>query len=108
MGKAERRLLAFVLVCSWSRRIFLRFYFGDSTANFLRGHADAFEHFQNVPRVVLYDNLKSAVLERVGDAIHFNPDLLALAAHYHFAPRPVPINRPNEKPLIEYCSLLDT
>ncbi len=101
VGKAERRLLAFVLVCSWSRRIFLRFYFGDSTANFLRGHVDAFEHFQNVPRVVLYDNLKSAVLERVGDAIHFNPDLLALAAHYRFAPRPVPVRRPNEKGRVE-------
>ncbi|MDR3612685.1 MAG: hypothetical protein P4L53_03910 [Candidatus Obscuribacterales bacterium] len=29
-----------------------------------------------------HHNLKSAVLERVGDAIHFYPDLLALAAHY--------------------------
>jgi hypothetical protein len=31
-----------------------------------------------VPRVLLYDNLKSAVVERVGDAIRFNPALLAL------------------------------
>lgn len=41
-----------------------------------------------VPRVVLYDNLKSAVLERVGEAIRFHPTLLELAAHYHFQPPP--------------------
>lgn len=101
VGNAERRLLAFVMVLSWSRRIFLRFYFGDSTANFLRGHVDAFDHFQAVSREVLYDNLKSAVLERVGDAIHFHPDLLSLAAHYRFAPKPVPIRRANEKGRVE-------
>jgi transposase len=101
VGNAERRLLAFVMVLSWSRRIFLRFYFGDSTANFLRGHADAFEHWRAVPREILYDNLKSAVLERFGDAIHFNPDLLSLAAHYRFAPKPVPVRRANEKGRVE-------
>jgi hypothetical protein len=31
------------------------------------------------PRVALYDNLKSAVLERQGTVIRFNPTLLALA-----------------------------
>ncbi len=101
IGNAERRLLAFVMVLSWSRKIFLRFYFGDATANFLRGHVEAFEHYQSVPREVLYDNLKSAVLERVGDAIHFNPDLLALSAHYRFAPKPVGVRRANEKGRVE-------
>ncbi len=101
VGSAERRLLAFVMVLSWSRRIFLRFYFADGTANFLRGHVEAFEQFQSVPREILYDNLKSAVLERVGSAIRFNPDLLALAAHYRFAPKPVPVARANEKGRVE-------
>lgn len=101
IGNADRRLLAFVLVLSWSRRLFVRFYFGDCTGNFLRGHVDAFEHWQNVPREILYDNLKSAVLERIGDAIHFNPDLLSLSAHYRFAPKPVPVARANEKGRVE-------
>jgi transposase len=48
--------------------------------NFLRGHVAAFSHFNGVPRVCLYDNLKSAVLERRGEAIHFRPMLLELAA----------------------------
>lgn len=107
IGNAERRLLAFVMVLSWSRRIFLRFYLGDHTANFLRGHIEAFEQFQSVPREILYDNLKSAVLERVGNAIHFNPELLALAAHYRFAPKPVGVRQPQQKGRVErailYC-----
>lgn len=101
VGNAERRLLAFVLVLSWSRKIFFRFYFGDSTANFLRGHNDAFASFSGVPREILFDNLKSAVLERVGSAIHFNPDLLGLASHYRFAPKPVPVARPTSKGRVE-------
>lgn len=101
IGNAERRLLAFVIVLSWSRRIFLRFYLGDHTGNFLRGHVEAFEEFDGVPRGVLYDNLKSAVIERVGNAVHFNPELLALAGHYRFAPKPVGVRMANQKGRVE-------
>lgn len=101
IGDAEHRLLAFVMVLSWSRRIFLRFYLGDATGNFLRGHVDAFEHFGAVPREILYDNLKTAVLERVDSAIHFNPELLRFSAHYRFAPKPVPVARPTSKGRVE-------
>jgi transposase len=48
-----------------------------------------------------YDNLKSAVLERVGDAIRFHPTLLAFAGHYRFEPRPVAVARGNEKGRVE-------
>ena len=101
IGRALRPLMGFVLVLSWSRQIFLRFYLGAAMPNFLRGHVDAFSFLDSVPRVILYDNLKSAVLERVGDAIRFNPTLLELAAHYHFAPRPVAVARGNEKGRVE-------
>ncbi len=101
IGNAERRLLAFVMVLSWSRHIFLRFYTGDAMPNFLRGHVDAFEFFGSVPREILYDNLRSAVLERQGTAIRFNPDLLALAGHYHFLPKPVGVRMANQKGRVE-------
>jgi hypothetical protein len=74
---------------------------GDATGNFLRGHVEAFEHFQAVPREVLYDNLKSAVIERVDSAIRFNPELLNLAAHYRFSAKPVPVARPTSKGRVE-------
>ncbi len=101
IGRARRTLNAFVLVLSWSRQIFLQFYLDQQMENFLRGHVAAFDAWQGLPKVILYDNLKSAVLERRGDAIRFNPTLLALAAHYRFEPRPVAIARGNEKGRVE-------
>ncbi|OGB76762.1 MAG: integrase [Burkholderiales bacterium RIFCSPLOWO2_12_FULL_67_210] len=101
IGKAKRPLMAFVAVLSWSRRIFLRFSLDARMESFLRGHVQAFESWGGLPRVLLYDNLKSAVLERQGDAIRFSPTLLAFAAHYHFEPRPVAVARGNEKGRVE-------
>ena len=101
IGQAKRPLMAFVMVLSWSRQIFLRFYLNQQTSNFLRGHVAAFEHWQGLPKVLLYDNLKSATLERQGDAIRFNPQLLEFAAHYHYEPRPVAVYRGNEKGRVE-------
>lgn len=101
IGRAKRPLMAFVMVLSWSRQIFLRFYLNQRMENFLRGHVAAFNAFAGAPKVLLYDNLKSAVLERRGDAIHFNPTLLSLAAHYRFEPRPVAVARGNEKGRVE-------
>ena len=101
IGQAKRPLMAFVAVLSWSREIFLRFYLGAHMENFLRGHVDAFTAWGGVPRVALYDNLKSAVLERQGTVIRFNPILLALAGHYRFEPRPVAVARGNQKGRVE-------
>jgi transposase len=73
-------------------------------ANFRRGHVAAFETWHGLPRVLLYDNLKSAVIERQGEAIRFHPTLLALAAHYRFEPRPVAVAQGNEKAWAAYCT----
>ena len=101
VGRAMRTLWAFVMVLSYSRRVFLRFMPGASMPFFLRGHVEAFAEFGGVPRVLLYDNLKSAVLARHGDAVQFNPRLLELATHYCFEPRPVAVARGNEKGRVE-------
>jgi transposase len=101
VGRAERVLWAFVMVLSFSRLLFLRFFLGSSMPFFLRGHVEAFAFFGGIPRVLLYDNLKSAVLERRGDAIRFNPSLLELSGHYRFEPRPVAVARGNEKGRVE-------
>lgn len=101
IGKAKRPLMAFVMVLSWSRQIFLRFYVNQQMESFLRGHVVAFEAWDGLPKTLLYDNLRSAVLERRGDAIRFHPTLLALSAHYCFEPRPVAVARGNEKGRVE-------
>jgi len=101
IGRAVRPLMAFVMVLSFSRMIFLQFFLGSPMANFLRGHVAAFGFFPGVARVLLYDNLRSAVLERRGQAVRFHPTLLELAKHYRFEPRPVAQARGNEKGRVE-------
>lgn len=101
VGQASRPLMAFVLVLSYSRAIFLRFFLSQNLSNFMYGHQFAFTHFGGVARVCLYDNLKSLVLERSGKAIRFNQQFMAFAAHYRFDPRPVGIARGNEKGRVE-------
>ncbi len=88
VGRARRALSCFVMTLSWSRALYLEFFFDQTMENFLRGHGNAFASFHGSARILLYDNLKSAVLERRGSLIHFNPRLLELAAHYQFDPRP--------------------
>jgi len=101
IGRARRPLMAFVMVLSHSRQIFLRFFLDARMENFLRGHVAAFTAWGGAPRVLLYDNLKSAVLERRGDAIRFHPTLLGFAGQYRYEPRPVAIARGNEKGRVE-------
>lgn len=101
IGSARRALSAFVLTLTYSRWIFLRFFLDQSLENFLRGHVEAFEDLHGVPRYCLYDNLRSAVLARHGEGVRFNPRLLELASHYHFAPRAARPARGNEKGAVE-------
>jgi len=101
VGRARRRLSGFLVALSYSRALALEFFFDQSLENFLRGHVRAFDRLGGAPRTLLYDNLRSAVLQRRGEAIEFHPRLLELAAHYHFAPRPCAPGRGNEKGRVE-------
>lgn len=101
VGRATRRLSGFVMTLSYSRRPFVYFFLDQKLPNFLAGHQAAFEFFGGVPRVILYDNLKSVVLQRIGDAIQFHPQILDFCAHYKYEPRPVAVYRGNEKGRVE-------
>src|SRR2546425_7058801 len=97
IGRARRVLSCFVLVLSWSRAVYARFALDQTLESFLRGHVEAFAALGGAPRTILYDNLKSVVLDRAGDHIRFHPRVLELAGHYHFAPQPCAPYRGNEK-----------
>ena len=101
IGRGVRPLSGFVMVLSYSRAVFALFTVDQTLESFLRGHVEAFETWPGVPRTLVYDNLRSAVLERAGTAIRFHPRLLELAGHYHFAPRPCTPGRGNEKGKVE-------
>ena len=101
IGRATRPLSAFVLVLSWSRMPFVCFSYDQRMGTFLRGHVRAFRFLGGVPRRLLYDNLRSVVTSRRGDAIQFNETALDFAAHYRYEPRPVGVRRGNEKGRVE-------
>jgi transposase len=101
VGRARRTLSCFVMTLSYSRALYLEFFFDQTTENFLRGHVHAFQAWNGQPRIILYDNLKSVVLERRGNQVLFNPRLLELSAHYHFAAQPCQVRAGNEKGRVE-------
>lgn len=101
IGSAKRSLSCFVMVLSWSRAIYARFALDQTLETFMRGHVLAFAALGGVPREILYDNLKSVVLDRAGDHIRFHPRILDLAGYYHFAPKPCAPYRGNEKGKVE-------
>jgi transposase len=101
VGRARRRLSCFVITLSYSRALYLEFFFDQRMESFLRGHIHAFEDWQGLPRTLLYDNLRSVVLERRGDAIHFHPRIMELCAHYHFDARPCQVRAGNQKGRVE-------
>jgi transposase len=101
IGKAERPLSCFVMVLSYSRRLFAEFVLEQKMDSLLRCHRNGFTAFRGIPREILYDNMKTVVLERHGDHIRYHPQLLEFAGHYHFAPKPCAPYRGNEKGKVE-------
>ncbi len=101
IGRAKRPLCCFVKTLTYSRNFYLEFFLDQIQNSFLLGHVHAFNDFEGVPRINLYDNLRSAVIERHGQAVHFHPRLLELAAHYHFEPRACTPARGSEKGAVE-------
>jgi len=101
IGRARRRLSCFVITLSYSRALFLSFFFDQGLENLLRAHVDAFDEFGGCVRNIKYDNMKQVVLHRRGDQAQFHPRLLELAGHYHFAPQLCAPGRGNEKGRVE-------
>jgi transposase len=100
-GATLRPLSVFAMVMSWSRALFLDFALDQRMETFLLMHRRALEFFGGVPRKILYDNLKSAVLHHIGSTVQFNPRLLALAGHYLFEPAAAPVRYPEAKGRVE-------
>jgi hypothetical protein len=96
-----RKLYCFVLVLSYSRKTYAEFTLDMSSGTFLNCHINAFRAFAGLPRVLLYDNLKSVVVERLAGAIRFNSMMMEFAGAYRFEPRACNPARGNEKGRVE-------
>jgi len=98
----QKTLYCFVMTLGWSRAMYVEFTTNGDTGSFMRCHQHAFEYFGGVPREVLHDNLKSAVIERdSAGTIRFNGRYLDFALALGFTPRPHHPYRPQTKGKVE-------
>ena len=83
IGNAIRRLSVFVMVLCYSRMIYLEFTLKEGLEHFFCAHNHAFRFFGGVPRKIIVDNAKVAVLKHTqyGEVV-FHPRYNDLAAHY--------------------------
>jgi transposase len=101
VGATQRKLSLFSMVLSWSRAIFVDFCFDQRMETFCRMHRRALEFFGGVPKRIVYDNLKSVVVDRVGSTIKFNARFLGFAGHYLFEATAAPVRYPQFKGRVE-------
>jgi transposase len=84
----QRKLYVFVMTLGWSRAMYVEFTVSGTTDWFIRCHQHAFEYFGGLPREVLHDNLKNAVISRARQGrIVWNERYLDFATSSGFAPR---------------------
>lgn len=90
LRKGKDPLYAFVATLGWGRAGFVIFTSSMRFEILRECHQETFSYFGGVPREVLYDNMKTVVLERnaFGEGKHrFNPALWDVAKHFGFMPR---------------------
>lgn len=101
-GSVRRRLSYFVMVLCQSRMLYVELTLGEATEHWLKAHRRAFEFFGGVPRKVMVDNCKTAVVGRQpGRDPEINPSYLLFAKQYGFEPVPCGVRKPWEKGRVE-------
>lgn len=99
-----RKCWLFVMTLCFSRRMYCELVFDQKVETWLALHIAAFEHFGGVPRVIVPDNLKAAVV-RCAFGPSEDPALhrsyRELAQHYGFQIDPTPPRSPEKKGKVE-------
>jgi len=92
-SRTLRKAWCFVMVLGFSRHMVVRVVFDQRTETWLRLHVEAFEELGGVPKTVVPDNLKAAVIRAafgVDDATELNRSYRELARYYGFKVDPTP------------------
>lgn len=101
IGQTMRRLSLLVMVLAYSRVMFAMFTLSERMDAFLDALMRALIFFGGLPARLLFDNMKTVVLDRRGGSIRFHPRLLELAGLLFFQPRACPPRRPWHKGIVE-------
>lgn len=95
------KIHCFAMVLAYSRMIYVEFTRSEKFEDFIRGHQNAFRFFGGVPRECWYDNLTTAVSDRLGSLIRFNPRFMAYMGHHGIRPHACNVAKGNEKGRVE-------
>lgn len=95
------KIHCFAMVMAYSRMIYVEFTRAEKFEDFIRAHENAFRFFGGAPRECWYDNLASAVSDRMGGLIRFNPRFMAYMGHHGIRPHACNPARGNEKGRVE-------
>jgi transposase len=90
VGLGAHKLSVFIATLGWSRVAYVEFCDDERVETLIGCHENAFLSFAGVPREVLYDNMKTVVVDRnaYGRGVHrFHPGFLDYARHAGFLPR---------------------
>jgi len=101
IGHAVRKLSCFVMVLSFSRKMYIEFTLSQSLEDFIECHINAFNYLGGITRKILYDNLKLVVLSRLGTDIRFNSKFMEFSGVMGFEPVLCNVARGNEKGKVE-------
>lgn len=90
VGRGGDKLKVFIATLGWSRAAYVEFCDDEKVETLIACHERALRFFGGVPHEVLYDNMRTVVLERntYGRGVHrFHPGFLDYARHVGFLPR---------------------
>lgn len=87
----------FIAVLGFSNRTFAWAVEDQTASSFAECHVKCFESLNGVPKWVVPDNLKAAVISRTRDTLELNATYRACLAHYGTAAMPARPRRPRDK-----------
>jgi transposase len=101
VGDCLRKLYVFVAVLCYSRLIHIEFSLSQQKEDFYTSIVNTFRFIGGMPRKIIIDNLKVAVVEGSGSDAKFHPEFLALCGHYLIQPVACPRRDPESKGRVE-------
>lgn len=101
VGGTSRKVSVLVAVLCYSRLTFIEFSLSQHKAEFYRLLVNALTFFGGSPRAIIFDNLKTAVLNGSGRQSCFHPDFLALCGYFCLQPIACERRDPESKGVVE-------
>jgi len=102
--RGKDRLSAFIATLGFSRAAYVEFVTDEKLETLIRCHQNAFDYFGGVPLTILYDNMKTVIIERNGYSPgehRFQRGFWDFAKHSGFTPKVCQPYRPQTKGKVE-------